>query len=224
MASEPNHSTIVLVSGMAADAEVFAPQAVAFPGLIVPEWIEPRWDEGLKEYCQRLATTIEIAPNAVLGGASFGGMVALEISAHLRPKTVVLIGSIRSPDELPLWIRGLRPLAPLIRWAPVQLGQLAIKPLGWRGFKKRFPHLAGVARQVGRADSRLLRWSLRELLRWQGVPEVDCQVLRIHGDRDRVLPPSRVDLEQLIHGAGHVISLTHPSEVNAVLRAACRMD
>src|SRR5207237_7796437 len=89
----------------------FAPQREAFANLMVPKWIPPQSNESLAGYAARLARQVDIAGKlgpCFIGGASFGGFVALEMARHLDAKACFLIGSVRSPDQLPLRIRALR--------------------------------------------------------------------------------------------------------------------
>jgi thioesterase domain-containing protein len=101
---------LILLSGMGADERVFALQQRAFPNLIVPRWISPLEDETLTSFAARLARQIDPGGPCFMGGASFGGFVALEMARHLQAKACFLIGSVRSPAELPRRIRILRTL------------------------------------------------------------------------------------------------------------------
>ena len=133
---------LILLSGMAADARLFAPQRAAFPGLVVPNWIEPLPKEPLPAYAARLARLVDPGQPCLVGGASFGGLVALEMAPHLPARACVLIASVRSPGELPWWVRLCRPAA--------VLGPAA---RGWRaGGGRRFGSLlAGRRRQPAAA-------------------------------------------------------------------------
>src|SRR3954464_5327650 len=102
---------LILVPGMAADERLFAPQRAAFPRLLVPAWIEPLPQEPLRSYAARLARQVDPGRPCVVGGASCGGIVALEMAAPLPARACVLIASGRSPGELPRWYRLLRPAA-----------------------------------------------------------------------------------------------------------------
>jgi pimeloyl-ACP methyl ester carboxylesterase len=87
---------LVLLPGLGADRRQFEPQRQAFDNLVVPPWIPPLPREPLAGYAARLAKTITPAGPFILGGSSFGGMVAYEMARHLQPNAVVLIGSCRS--------------------------------------------------------------------------------------------------------------------------------
>ncbi|MEZ6089602.1 MAG: alpha/beta hydrolase [Pirellulaceae bacterium] len=211
---------LVFFSGLAADASVFAPQKQKFPQLVVPTWPIPSANDSLDSYCDRLATDLGPVKDAIIGGASFGGIIALHVAKRLQPKAVLLIGSVRSPSELSRVARVARPLKPLIRFIPVGLLQRCCGLLETRWARRRFPHLSEVARQFRNSDPVVFRWSLARILDWSITPHLNCPVLQIHGDRDFVLPSRYTRPDVVIAGGGHVISLTHPSEVNDFIESA----
>jgi pimeloyl-ACP methyl ester carboxylesterase len=96
-----HETTVVLLPGMAADERLFEPQRRAFPNLIVPPWIEPEPCEPLAAYARRMAARLNSSDLLLIGGVSFGGIVALEMADHLGLAECVLISSIRSPAEMP---------------------------------------------------------------------------------------------------------------------------
>ena len=197
---------------------MFAPQKMAFPELIVPAWLEPLPDESIEAYAKRLVSEIgTIDGSTWIGGASFGGIMALHMAEHVQPRGVILLGSVRRPDQLPLYVK----LARHVRWAtpliPVRLLQFTLMPLVMLIAGKRWPRLYGLAWQMSRANPRVIRWSIRRLLEWQRVPNVTCPVHHIHGDRDFVLPASLTTPDHIVPGGGHIVSLTHPHAVNEYL-------
>src|SRR5688500_5809500 len=106
---------------MGADERMLVKLRPLLPELIVPDWLPPRRYESLRDYSMRMAEQIGPDKPCVVGGASFGGFLALEMLPHLNAKACVLIGAVRSPDEFPLWIRVLRPARKLSRIVPVSL-------------------------------------------------------------------------------------------------------
>lgn len=210
---------LILCSGLAADSRVFAPQRLCFPDLIVPEWPVPLANESLDAYCQRLATGLTHHDRPIIGGASFGGIIALYLAQYLKPRALILIGSIHHPSELPPWIRAVRFTRHFVRFVPVRLLQWLFLPFSSRAFARLAPHLAGVAAQFCQANPAVFRWSLRALLEFTKGPSVDCPIYHIHGARDFVLPSRYTKPNTLIARGGHVISLTHSREVNEFIRS-----
>jgi len=211
--------TLVLVSGLGADGRLFEPQrALPWP-IVTVKWLEPHRRETLADYAQRLATALTVAEPFFLGGASMGGMVALEMSRWTRPEAVFLIASARSGRVIHPVLRaggravGRLPLA-FTRLAGIVLAALAaprpneLTPDQWR-----------LLRQMADASSRrFYRWGCRAVVAWPGVDLPRTPVYHIHGDRDRLMPLSRVRPDHVVRGGGHMINLTHADEVNTYLR------
>lgn len=208
---------LVLLPGLGADERLFAAQRAAFPGLSVPSWPTPRRGESLRDFARRVAGSLPAGEAPYVGGASLGGMVALEMAGLLRPKAVLLIGSCRSPRGLARWIRALRPLAR-------SLPACAYRPRHW-WLPFVLPRLGGqvVAEQrelfwamLSRVPASFLKWGVEAILSWEPTP-VDVPVLHLHGSRDRLIPLRNVAADRVVEGAGHLLTLTHPEEVNRFL-------
>lgn len=205
---------LVLFSGMAADPNIFVGQKIAWEQLVVPQWPVPLANETLDEYAKRFAEGLKGAEIGILGGASFGGIVALHVAQYLRPKAILLIGSVTSPAELPRYARWLRPMRRVIRFLPVRLMQVLATPLAASVFKKLHPGFSGLLKQFVRCDSRVMKWSLERVLGWEKAPNIDAPVFHIHGDRDWMLPLKNTTADRIVRGGGHLISLTHAPQVN----------
>ena len=208
---------LILFSGLGADASIFQPQLNAFPELIVPEWSPLRDQEGFQSYCKRLAEQIDPGCPCVIGGASFGGMVAMEVAQHLDAQACLLIGSIRNERQLPLRIRALRPIGFGVALLPVTWLQRAAA-LSARFAPAATPiQITTAMQQFSGADPTLIRWSARQILRWK-APKIPIPIFRIHGERDHIFPIRHTTPDEVVHGGGHIISLTHARQVNLFLR------
>ncbi len=218
MNGDSNQSDVplILFSGMGADASVFVSQALAFPNLIVPEWPTPFDGDDLTSYCARLADSLNPNQRCIVGGASFGGVVALEMTRHLDVYGCILIGSVRGPHQLPKRIRLLRPFLPALAITPITMLQKSAASSVIAARNAGAKHLAGVARQFSDADADVLRWSAREILSWDSNYD-DVEIRHIHGARDHVFPISCVEPDEVVSEGGHVISMTHGPQVNEFL-------
>jgi pimeloyl-ACP methyl ester carboxylesterase len=212
---QPGQPPLILLPGLGGDFRMFGPQRSAFPELIVPPWIEPERNEPLAVYAARFAKVIDPGQVCFVGGASFGGVVALEVASHLKAGECYLFGSIRDPRELPRRLRFFRSISDLVivpkRFSPMVLS------CGGRWIN---PITRGVLHQVHEADERFLRWAAEAILKWTPSAGVErVRVIQIHGDRDWVFPVGRTSADKVIAGAGHLISITHADEVNRFVRA-----
>ncbi len=146
-----NDRTLVLLPGMAADLRLFEPQRRVFRSMIVASWIDPEPREPLACYARRMACRVEASRPSLIGGVSFGGIVALEMANHLGLTECVLISSVRSPAEMPWRLRFLRPIASI---GPERLGSMPgwsarwLAPAMSRATARRLPKNNGSERFV----------------------------------------------------------------------------
>lgn len=211
---------IILFTGMGADARLLEPQRAALNDVRVIEWLPHRDSESLREYAARMAEAAKIEDGDIIGGASMGGMIALEAARLTRPRGVILIGSCRSPDALTQQARNavrLGRLTPTLmlenlrRFAP-----WAIKQLGVPREEDRATLLA----MADACTMSFLKWAGNAIATWPGCADPGVPVRHIHGTRDRILSHRRAGADTSISGAGHVPSLTHAAEVNAFISDA----
>ncbi|TFZ67196.1 alpha/beta hydrolase [Hymenobacter sp. UV11] len=204
-----------LIPGLGADERVFRRLRLSGPSQML-SWLKPESPtEPLAHYAARLAETVPADELCWLVGVSFGGLLAQEIG-RLRPLArVVLISSLGSPRDLPPLLRlagatGLHRLVPfgLLKWLP----RLAQWFFGARGGTEY--HLL---RQVLRdTDPTFARWATAQLLVWRG-PGLPGAV-RLHGTRDRLLPPGAARIDYPVPGARHFLIVSHAARVSQVLR------
>jgi len=212
---------LILLPGLGADGRQFEAQRAEFPDLVVPPWIAPLPRESLPDHAARMAATVPHGPNVVLGGSSFGGMVAYEMARHVRPAAVVLIGSCRSPRGIRPVLRLLRPIVPLVPAATLGIAKW-LAPAGVRVFSRLEPEQRKLCVAMFRdADPRFVKWAVRAILQWRPGPAPDdVPVRQIHGAGDRVIQAGRVQADVLIPDGGHLINMTQAEQVNRFLRQA----
>lgn len=210
---------IILLSGMAADERLFESQVAAFPNIRVPPWVPPLPGESLRAYAARLAPLVDPGRPCIVGGASFGGVVALELATHLPALACILIGSIRSPAGLPWRWRLLRPIAAL---GPDALRVLA----GLAGRLGRPVLSAGTARRLRRLSgpgAGFVRWAMCAVVRWRPSPAARrVRAFHIHGAADRVLPVALAGADVVVPCGSHALSLFSPSAVNEFVAGVVR--
>jgi pimeloyl-ACP methyl ester carboxylesterase len=261
---------LILLPGLGADQRLFEPQRKAFPELVVPPWIPPRKGETLPDYAVRMAETIapllrnhlgtgsffgenarflanssaenmDLSPlPLILGGVSFGGMMAYEMARHLRPNAVVQIASCRTRQGIGNFFHAGGRLLP---WVPVQAWDVTkwLSSPVTRIYSRLQPSdrekLVAMFKEM---DSRFMHWVLQAILKWDPKPlEGDCpnfrvgengtvplgnrkrtRVFQIHGGRDPLISVRRVQPDKIIPDGGHMINVSHAEEVNAFIREA----
>jgi pimeloyl-ACP methyl ester carboxylesterase len=213
---------ILLLPGLGADGRLFRDQAAALPGrILTPPWPSLRPEESLSGFAQRLATSLPAEIPPVIGGASFGGMVALELAAIVRPKAVVLVGSCTGPEAV---APALRALGRFCASVPETL----FRPRPWTS-----PVLLPMFGQLHPAERLLfwemacgvqpgfLKWGCQAVLSWRPTTH-DVPVFHLHGSEDRIIPVQRVRPTQVVQGAAHLLSLSHPVQTSDFLSRIVR--
>ncbi|MGL6072817.1 MAG: alpha/beta fold hydrolase [Fimbriiglobus sp.] len=206
---------IIFLSGLAADERLFEPQLAAFPNLRVQPWIPPLPGETLRQYAARVAPLVDPGCPCVVGGASFGGMVALEMSEHLQALGCILIGSVRSPMGI---TRRWRALWPLTLFGPEGL-QLVASLIARFGK----PFLPAITirrlRRLAAAKASFERWGMCAVLNWRPSPASrKVKVYHIHGAEDRILLVALGQPDVIVANGSHALSLFSPDAVNKFIQ------
>jgi pimeloyl-ACP methyl ester carboxylesterase len=227
----PHHNLqLVLIPGLGADERLLTPQREAFPDLIVPPWLPLKKTDGLPEYAARLAETLPRDKPMIVGGVSLGGMIACELARELSPlscnengtaplvKGVVLIASCPTRSGIRPFFRIAGKLWSIIPPGIFHLAKFLAYPV-WSCLN---PVPAADQKTLlamfRKQDNRFMHWAVAAILRWHPKPLEHIPVYHIHGDRDLVLPARFISPTQLIPDGGHLINVTHASEVNAFLK------
>lgn len=208
---------LFVLSGIGGDERLFEAQR-AVRDVRPINWILPSDPaEPITAYAARLARTLVINEPFDLGGSSFGGMIALELARHLAPDRVFLFGSCRSPRDIAPSLKALRRITAAVPdrflHPPVMLVPLVAR---WFGAKApAHVHLFG--EMLSATPIAFIRWAAKTVFAWEGVPELPMPIHHVHGERDRLIPLRSVKSDRVIYGAGHLLTLTHATEVNAFI-------
>lgn len=214
-----NSFQLILLPGLGADYRLLEPQRAAFPQLVVPPWIPPLGNESFPSYAARMAETVSATRDRplILGGVSFGGMLAFEMARHLKPDAVVLIASCRTGRSVrPVFLlaRRLLPILPPQIWS---VAKLFAGPV-MRVLHPKSPEKREIlVRMFRESDSRFMHWVVRAILNWAPAPLDGVPVFHIHGSRDAMIPARRVKPDVLLAGSGHLINMSRANEVNAFI-------
>tara|TARA_B100000497_G_scaffold127345_1_gene168813 strand:+ start:2209 stop:2862 length:654 start_codon:yes stop_codon:yes gene_type:complete len=209
---------VYLIPGLGGDKRMYAGQLSKFPQTKVLEFIEPLKGETISNYAYRLAEGIDKNHPFILVGVSLGGIVAQEIAVHYPPKKTIIISSVKSTSELPLWIRMFKCI-PIPKLIPGKLYLWIFMVLMW--FKtlgsKRNHIIANLKNMAKDVDPKFVYWAVNQLVKWKN-PIVDFKAYHMHGGSDYLFPCFRIkNLNLQIKGGTHVMILTHVRKINEAL-------
>lgn len=168
----------------------------------------------MADYALRMSEKIDSSEPFILIGLSMGGMMAVEISHVKKPQQIILISSIPSGKELPIYFKwaGKCHLPSLV---PVFLVKAAAK--GKRLFTTERAGDKKMLKQIiDESDDRFIKWAMTAISRWDRTDTPE-NIIHIHGDRDPILPIRFTKPTHIIKGAGHLLVMTHGRQVNKIL-------
>lgn len=205
----------MLVPGLGVDCRVYKPQQTLSARFDVLEWIEPEsQDESLAHYADRMAARLK-GFQGYLGGISLGAVVAQEMARSLDLKGVIAIGGCTAGRQISGLFRATLKLASVL---PLNFGMkiaVALAAPTLSTFERLRSDQIDLMRRMLREHSPAqARWSCRALLGWKCSCEPPVPVHRIHGENDEIIPLRRVTADRIVQGGRHLISLSHPVEVN----------
>jgi pimeloyl-ACP methyl ester carboxylesterase len=207
---------IYFIPGLAASKEIF--KNIRLPEehyeIHILGWLIPEKDELLTQYARRMAALVT-APNSVLAGVSFGGVVAQEMSAFLTLKKLIIISSVKTRYELPKRLKfarktGAYKLVPT-SWA-LSVKDLTKFAIGPRSRKR----LSLYQEYLSVRDKWYLDWSIKQMVCWEREIEV-AGVVHIHGNADIVFPIKHIKNAIILEGGTHVMILNKGSKVSKLL-------
>jgi pimeloyl-ACP methyl ester carboxylesterase len=168
------------------------------------DWPAYRGEPTYRDVAKSVIGEYDISDGDIVGGASLGGMVALEIAKLIKPKAIVLLGSAINRREVQSMLSVLAPLAAA---APISLMQC----------------IAGkqhslVAKMFSQSDPEFIRNMCLYLPSWPGYSEPDEVLFRLHGRKDRIIPCPAAGVT-VVEDAGHLLAITHSQKVAVFLNS-----
>lgn len=206
--------TIYCISGLGADERAFSKLKIAHHQLAVIPWLMPVANETIQQYAQRMRATITEA-NPTLMGLSFGGMVCAEIAKQIPVAKIILISSIKSSKEIPLWMKTVAKLR-LNKIVPLKSTRFT-QPLQNRmlGVKSEDEKIlvASLRREV---DLPYTNWAVNQAINWKNDWQ-HPQLYHIHGDKDNMFPIKNIQAGYIIKNGGHFMIMNKAAEVSGCI-------
>jgi len=205
---------IYCISGLAADHRLFSNLHIEGYELVPMIWLPFNEQDTMSTYAARMAASIS-APEPVIIGLSFGGMLATEIGKQYPAWKIFIVSSAKTTTELG-YDSGL------LRW----LSRTGIVPA--RLFNIPNPvvlYLLGAKTQAERrlltdiikdSDPFFMKWCINALLHWNNsvYPQ---HLIHIHGTKDKVIRSSGTHPHHWIEGGTHIMIYNRGAEIGALI-------
>ena len=206
---------LYIFSGLGADERIF--QQLDFTGFTANfiKWVRPHKNEKIHHYATRILEQIKTS-NPVLIGLSFGGIIAVEIAKQIETEKIILIASVKTKVEIPLYFRiagriGVHKLIPLEIYKSSNLIH------DWF-FGSRSNFDIQLLQQILKdTDPVFLKWAIDKAITWRNQTVVN-NILHIHGSKDKLLPVRFVNCNITVQDGGHLMTLNKSEELNRILR------
>ena len=179
-------------------------------------WIPPLPNESLRNYAMRLAEPIDTSEPFLLLGLSFGGRLALEIAKVLNPQRLILISTFVSTKEFSWYIRLLG-LLPIHRLIPISQRNPPM-PIAYWIFGVNQTHTKKLLKDIiSKSDPHFLKWALSKIFKSTPI-EIPANGIRIHGNRDRLIPAKKIKNVHWIDKGGHLVIAQNAQQVNELIQ------
>lgn len=169
------------------------------------EWELPLGNESLKDYAKRMAEKIT-APNPVLIGVSFGGILVQEMATFLNPHKVIIISSVKTNFEFPRRMK-IAKTTKAYKLIPTSIFSNIEKLSAFSFGKTISQRLKLYERFLSVRDVVYLDWAIENVILWDRT-KVDAQVVHIHGDADEVFPIQYIKNCIVVKEGTHIMILT----------------
>jgi len=169
------------------------------------KWTKPVLNESIENYSKRFLDFIK-HENPILIGVSFGGLIVQEISKLIDVEKVIIISSIKSNRELPLYMKSAKFLK-LYNYFPLKLFDDVFNISKSLKINKIYKKLDLIDKYLSVRDENYLKWAIREILNWKQEKPLQ-EVIHIHGDKDLTFPISLIKDCIIVPGATHALILT----------------
>ena len=205
---------IYCISGLGADERVFSKFQFSQHEIHFIKWITPEKNESIEAYAKKLIPQIH-HDNPILIGLSFGGMMCIEIARQIKTELIIIISSIKSKNEMPLWMRLLGKLK-LNRLFPMRSFKL-IEPVEDYNLgvtTKEEKEMVHAYRK--NIDPVYSNWAINAILNWKNnvAPK---KLYHIHGTADRIFSIKRIKTDYSIQSGGHFMIMNKSDEVNTCI-------
>jgi pimeloyl-ACP methyl ester carboxylesterase len=209
-------SKLFLIPGLGADCRIYKNIDLQGYEVVYVEWIDPDKSDTLTTYAQKLIDKYHIVLGSIVIGNSLGGMIAIEIAKKIELNKTILISSIKTIKEAPLYLKlfritGLHRLVPVTKLSSLEF----IIEYAFGGMSESDQRLFGD--MLKKTSPVFMEWAISAILRWDNQT-IPGNVYHLTGDKDRVFPYKKIKDADIVKGGTHVMIFNNPKKINTWLK------
>lgn len=206
---------VYCISGLGASGQVFSRLHIPGTELIVLKWLVPEQHESFAAYSRRMFSQVT-DHNPVMIGVSFGGMTCIEIANQFPLKKLLLISSVKTKAELPLWMKvtGKLHLHHLLQPRPHPFLYPVENFFLGAGSKEEKLIANSFRKEVNR---QYLQWAIHQIVSWKNVT-IPSNITHIHGTGDRLFPFRNIKADYTIRQGGHFMVYNKAAEISTIIQ------
>ena len=206
---------IYLFSGLGADYRAFEKLDFSNFNTTHINWIVPDKAESIENYAYRISNQIK-SDNPILIGLSFGGIIAIEVSKHIKTEKIILLASAKTKLEIPFYYKLAGKLQ-LHKLIPARIFKSANFLSYWFfGINNKSEKLL-LKNILEDTDASFLKWALNEIVNWKNI-KVEGNLIHIHGSSDRILPIKYINVDFKVKNGGHFMTLNKDIELSNLIK------
>ena len=202
MSDNQQKDHIYMMPGLAANSRIFENIKITNPRYQLHriDWIRPKLNEDLKNYCKRLSMKIK-HKNVIFIGVSFGGIIVQEFSKIIETKKIIIVSSVKSHREFPKLFQFAKDYG-LDKPIPYSLFDSLIKNSVKLKLNKFYKRIDLAEKYLTEREEYYLKWAVDNLLRWKN-DLVKPNLIHIHGTKDKIFPIKNIDNCIKVEGGNH---------------------
>lgn len=206
--------TIYLLPGVGCDEKVFNKLELSGYEMVPLRWLSPREGEKLKDYVKRLLPQIT-APEPILMGLSFGGIVSIELSKLIKTHKIIIISSIKTYHERPVKMSLLY----LLKFYRILPARLAVRFRFWQRWaigSLNYDEKNLVEEMIENIDLKFNKWAVDQAIHWDNT-DIPDNIIHIHGDEDNIFPNMYIRNYHRIKGGTHFMIVRHAKQISHII-------
>lgn len=208
---------IYLMPGLGLDKRIFNKFEINAVNTIYLEWIEPRKQENLTNYVQRLSNQINSNKYPkILVGHSFGGIIVQELSKIINTKKVIIISTIKHESEMPFILKALKvfPFHVFINKKIIESTlPLWTNKNDFTTSKRKLTFME----MFDKNSNFYYKWAVNQMVNWTFEQPKPPKLIHIHGNKDKTFPIRNIKNVIEVKDGNHMMVLNKSKQISQII-------